>query len=113
MPVVVDLKKMILLNVGKTWSRASVSIRSRAVCCESARAVSAAQALAQPPQLRPDLLAAEFPLECCNRVDAWLGTQACQASGVARTDILGRGRVGLGPPRRMRRGGPAPSGLLR
>ena len=109
MPVVVDLKKMILLNVGKTWSRASASIRSRAVCCESARAVSAAQALAQPPQLRPDLLAAEFPLECCNSVDAGLGAQARQASGVARTDILGGNRLGLGLQLRRRRGlGPGP-----
>ena len=64
-------------------------------CRRWRRAASAAEALAQPLQLRPDVLAAEFPLEFRDRGDARIGTQARQPRRVARAWILDRDRRSL------------------
>src|SRR5450631_1763791 len=42
-----------------------------------------ADALPQPPKLRPDLFAAEFPLEPDDRVERGVGTQTRQALRVS------------------------------
>ncbi len=54
-----------------------------------------AHALPQPAELRPELLAAEFPLEAGDRVDGRVGTQTSQTFRVSRTRALRLDRRGL------------------
>src|SRR3984885_13930364 len=53
------------------------------------------KAFTQSPELRPDMLAAQFPLEPGDRVSARIGTQARQPLGVARTDVRRGDRLRL------------------
>src|SRR3984957_4730982 len=53
------------------------------------------EAFTQSPELRPDMLAAQFPLEPGDRVSARIGTQARQPLGVARTGVRRGDRLRL------------------
>src|ERR1700712_4620731 len=54
------------------------------------------EALAQPPQLGPDLIATEFALELVDRLSGRIGAQASQTRCVAGTCVVRLDRRSLG-----------------